>query len=747
MQLFSLCSSDWLWETINGLFLIICNWVYILIGFLYKVFMAVARVNLFDKETFSKLTDRIYVVIGIAMLFIFAYNLILMIINPDDKKSTGATTKVVKETIISLTLVILLPTIFNWLYIFQNNILESNIIGKVILGGIGSDSSNSDNCAKGDYDCSCDFSDFRGLDKYIFDVKNIDESRDVREELGDMCNENKKISTDSERGAKSIGSLLMSTFYKPTNFSFQDCVDYLQNPEEDLESEEDRQICVNYFYDVTSSRYMGDTASFVMDPYLRNIVSDSKKNSMEFNFVMALVSGILAIYMFFCYTMEIGVRVAKLGVLQLISPIPVMMRIIPKQKEGIYDKWFNHLKNTYLDVFIRLMIIFFALFAISLVPDVIDTLFNSAKNSSDSTFISTLALVFVILGILKFAQEAPELLKDFFGSSGRFSLKSPAKQLSDNKIAKGIVGGAGALGAVTAKGVANSVMGAVNTYRNVKNANGVLDGAKIVGKGLFKGVGNQARFFGQQIGSIKDGYKYGSESANWDEMRKNTYRAATEQMKKPTLTQKVSGFVSEEIDTAKNFYKGNFEPVNSKSLLKTAESLDKVAGALKKLEDKLDSSIQVKAATASIDAIRDHIKKGEDFEFTFDGVKYNQEMIKTAEGMQTTLENLEKYQKEQIGIQRQRAYNEAIEKNDRGTISLAEDYRSEVKDNINAINTALKQSGRDEISNVEITLTDTNLSGKGKVSWKDIRDAGKLAGDISTDYRTKALEQKTTNKK
>ncbi len=447
MQLFNLGSWTWLWEIINSLFLTLCNWVYILIAFLYKVFIAVAKVNLFDKVTFSKLTSRIYVVIGIAMLFIFAYNLILMIINPDDKKSTGAMTKVVKETMISLTLVILLPTIFNWLYIFQNNVLESNIIGKVILGGVGNDSADSDNCADGDYDCTCNFSKFQGLNNYIFEYDTVmideKETTDVREDLSEMCKNNKNVRTDSERGAKSIGSLLMSTFYKPTNFTFDECVNYLQNKGELNGGDEDKQICVNYFYDVTSSRYMGDTDAFVMDPYLRNIVSDSSKNSMEFNFIMALVAGIIAVYMFFCYTMEIGVRVAKLGVLQLISPIPVMMRIIPKQKEGIYDKWFNHLKNTYLDVFIRLMIIFFALFAISLVPDVIDTLFNSAKDSSNSSFISSLALVFVILGILKFAQEAPELIKDFFGNSGRFALKSPAKQLSENKLAMAGLGMAG----------------------------------------------------------------------------------------------------------------------------------------------------------------------------------------------------------------------------------------------------------------------------------------------------------------
>ena len=133
MNLFSLAGWSWLWEIVNGLMLIICNCIYVVITWLYQVFMAVAKVNLFSPEIFRELTSRMYIVIAIAMLFIFAYNIILMIINPDDRKSTGQATKLVKETVISFVLIILLPTIFNWLYVFQNNILDSQIIGTIIL--------------------------------------------------------------------------------------------------------------------------------------------------------------------------------------------------------------------------------------------------------------------------------------------------------------------------------------------------------------------------------------------------------------------------------------------------------------------------------------------------------------------------------------------------------------------------------------------------------------------------------------
>ena len=112
MNIFSLGAPSWFVEAINSLWLSICQVLFIFINFLYRVFVKVASVNLFSTEVFEKITGNLYVVMGIAMLFIFAYNLIFMIIDPDDKKSTGRTSKIVKETIISLTVIVLLPTIF-----------------------------------------------------------------------------------------------------------------------------------------------------------------------------------------------------------------------------------------------------------------------------------------------------------------------------------------------------------------------------------------------------------------------------------------------------------------------------------------------------------------------------------------------------------------------------------------------------------------------------------------------------------
>ena len=476
MNLFNFGSLTWLWETFNGLMLLICDMIYKLIGLLYQVFCLISQVNLFDRSTFAQITKNMYVVMGIAMLFIFAYNIVLMIINPDDKKSTGSTTKVVKETIISLVLVILLPTIFNWMYVFQNNIINSGIISSIILNNVGSNDS---------VDTSCDYSKYN-FERYA--VKNGTNNK-APDQIKDACNE---FITDSAnftslKGAYLVAPTILSAFYRPTNFTYDECYDFMNGGSSSVGTgNDDEQICINYYYDIEYSKLSGNTSIFTSDKYLKNIVSDDSKDGMELNWLMAIVAGVIAVIMYFSYCIEIGVRVAKLGVLQILSPIAVMLRVVPKQKEAIYDKWFKEVKNTYLDVFIRILIINFALFAISLVPNVISTLFSGIGNMGGNGLVRAFAAVFVILGILQFGKECPDLIKEFFGNSGRFSVKNSLGKLKSNaNAAFGL--GAGAIGA-----------GVVGGFRNAASGKGI-------GK-AFSAVGGAASGF---VRGAKAGYKNG----------------------------------------------------------------------------------------------------------------------------------------------------------------------------------------------------------------------------------------------
>ena len=388
------------------------DFVYSIISVLYQVFDGVANVNLFSEDVFKDITSRIYIIMGIAMLFIFAYNLILMIINPEEKKSTGQTTKIVKETIISLVLVILLPTIFNYMSIFQSHVLKSGIISQIILGDTGGTSGED-----------CDFSEYTIYNEYdigkaedtsflnwktilsfgIYQIYLNTKDSTPTTMLAESCEYyySKDVSS-SQRGAYALPVTIFQAFYHPTRVDYYSCEEWIQACKNDKECStekitdpEDKEMCAYYVYDVKLAKYVGNIAPFNSESKFYSKVK-SDDGTFEFNGLMALVAGVLALYMFVCYTIAIGTRVAKLGFLQLISPIAVMMRIVPTKKESMFEVWKRNLINTYLDVFIRLMIIYFSLFAVSLVPDVITSLFESVEGS---WWVAAVSSVVVILGI------------------------------------------------------------------------------------------------------------------------------------------------------------------------------------------------------------------------------------------------------------------------------------------------------------------------------------------------------------
>ena len=581
------------------------NWLtYNIIEILYRVFVAVANVNLFGKDIFEAFTKRMYIVVGMAMLFIFAYNIILMIINPEDKKGTGQMSKAVKETIISLVLVILLPTIFNYMAIFQKNVLDSQIISKIILDtGTGEDGENFD----------CNFSNCKSLEK-------LDDTISINK-LETSCKnyyDNKKTSP-SVRGAYLMTPTLLNAFLYPVNYSMDSCENFIKSCNKEkltecdsskIKDEKDRELCGRFFYSFKMSQYNGSIGYLLNRAYFKDVLKDEDQEILNFNYLYSLVGGILTIVMFASYTIMIGVRVAKLGFLEIIAPIPVMMRIIPKQKEALYDKWFNQLKNTYLDLFIRMIIINFALYAITLIPDVINQLGGSGD---DNIVVVGLAKAVVILGILQFAKEAPSLIKEFFGSSGRFSIKGGLDQWKSagKTISKPIGMGVGAIGG-----------GLVGTSRNVAKGKGW-------GK-LPSGIGG---FVGGTLRGAKNGFKGGLlKSGQNISTTADEVEAAREKHRATRAAGEINGRVipgvSNVVGTYRNIETGVGEGLSDLGDFMTGSVASSERGtAANEIMSRIDNIENTfsNATIANIKAGRTEIMKNynADKDFDFDGEHYH----------------------------------------------------------------------------------------------------------------------------
>lgn len=368
---------EWLATILLAILHLLDQVVYSFINWMYRVFILVSEIDIFkDGTQIEAIVNRMYVIVGVAMLFIFAYNLILLIINPEGKQ-LGNMAKVVQNAIISVILIIFLPTIFSYLKLVQNHIVTENVIGNIVLG------------TTSDYDAN----------------ENINKRAGV------------KVALD-----------IYSAFYHPVNESYATCNNTCcpKGVSNCDGSACKGSICYDYVNAYNTAYKNSNISDFIWDSELEKGVKEGK---VEYLGIVSTVAGAFALWMFISFAIDIGIRVGKLAFYEIISPIPVMMRILPGNK--MFDKWFNGVKDAYLSIFIRLIVIYTCMYFISLVPDIFANLWASSRG--DAGMIVALANVVVILGILQFAKDAPKLISDIFGGSGnlKFGIRN---KLADNPI-------------------------------------------------------------------------------------------------------------------------------------------------------------------------------------------------------------------------------------------------------------------------------------------------------------------------
>lgn len=118
-----------------NLLLMLDGAIYNLIDYLYDIFDFLAGRNIFSQDTYNDIVSRIYIILGVFMLFVLAYSLLKAIINPDDfAKGENSFPNLIKNVVVSLVIIVLLPTVFSVAFNIQNSILNNDTIPKLILG-------------------------------------------------------------------------------------------------------------------------------------------------------------------------------------------------------------------------------------------------------------------------------------------------------------------------------------------------------------------------------------------------------------------------------------------------------------------------------------------------------------------------------------------------------------------------------------------------------------------------------------
>lgn len=187
--------------------------------------------------------------------------------------------------------------------------------------------------------------------------------------------------------------------------------------------------------------------------------SDRVISIMHYDGLLLLAFGIGTAYFLVGFCITVGVRTVQLAFLEIMAPVAIIGHLAPK-KETTLNKWFKIYLSTYLDAFIRLIIINFAVYLIAVIFEEFETTFENFSEL-DGTFLFFFKAI-MVMAILTFAKKAPELIKDIFptgasklGYSGGLGLK--------NMLGGNLITGAGkaalGLGAGVATGAAVGLVG------------------------------------------------------------------------------------------------------------------------------------------------------------------------------------------------------------------------------------------------------------------------------------------------
>ena len=185
--------------------------------------------------------------------------------------------------------------------------------------------------------------------------------------------------------------------------------------------------------------------------------------SIQYNAFLSGVVGIVLVYIFASYCIDVGIRAIKLGLLQLIAPLPSLLLMVPGQ-DKVFKAWLKETIKTFVDVLLKIIIIVFGVYMVYLVRDWFDSNQSNVFSGASPSVVS-FSKLFIFMGICIFIKRAPKLLKDLFGldlGENGISLRKRVDEFKDsiapvtNVASKtaGMVGGAIAAGQAYKQGLA-----------------------------------------------------------------------------------------------------------------------------------------------------------------------------------------------------------------------------------------------------------------------------------------------------
>lgn len=355
--------------------------IYTMLGLSFKIFFNIASAELFTNETIKNFVGRVQLVIGVFMMFKLAVAIVKGIIDPDsfmDKK--GGVGNLVTRVIFALVMLTLVVPInipgarneyevqlnnngllFGTLYSLQNRVLSNNTLGHLILGTTNNNYS---------------FTTENGEAK-LEEMSNMITSTVLKAFVKINVKDESQPETDSSNWlCEDLDSSLISTYTNPKSTT-SEILDLT------------KETCDNNILPGTGEVY-----------------------AFSYLYFASGIAGVIFVVLMVGFSIDVAKRAIKLAVLRLIAPIPIISYIDPSTQKKSFDSWVSAVISTYIDLFVRLALVYFVIFLIS------DIVANGLVISEATGMVGGLTVVFIFIGLFYFAKEAPKFFMDLFGIKG-----------------------------------------------------------------------------------------------------------------------------------------------------------------------------------------------------------------------------------------------------------------------------------------------------------------------------------------
>ena len=421
--------------------------IYGFIPTIYNLLMTISRTTILTQGQINKFANRIYLLLGVFMLFKVSFSLINYVVNPDDfaDKSKGFAA-LGRNLIISLCMLVLVPYAFRAAYELQAILLEDNTIGNLILGNDGPK----------DY-LGTAGDDMAFLTMNAFFSPNTSIENNITIECLNLFEEDKKINEDCF-GVKS------GTYNKLSEPKGLAALTYDAGKDDYLKGKNNTLYLVDVQNYAAGMEHSNLGLMFRTDLAVATVTENTTVNGksvvsfiMDYKYPFSTVVGIVMVLILISFCMDVALRSVKLAFLQLIYPIPVISFIDPKSgKDGLFKKWYKLCFSTYLSLFMRLAALYFAIYVISQVGTMTDVI-TGAKVSN------WIIKLFIIIGVLMFAKQLPKILENLgvkIDAEG-FTLNPIKKFEKEAALGKNITGAAaGAAVGLAGGGIFRGIGGA-----------------------------------------------------------------------------------------------------------------------------------------------------------------------------------------------------------------------------------------------------------------------------------------------